>query len=408
MSKHTRTSSFDPAEYISDKPLTSQERDTLNKILDRTKIELFYMKHGAGFLGSLIAMMDFVWDRSIPTACTNGVFMAWNPEFFLDLDKETRVSVLAHEAWHVAFQHMDRRETRDPEIYNRAADHVINNHLEDHGYYMGGFPYLMDPKYKGMNTEEVYKDLYDNQPPGGYNPNPQNGDFASGSSGPDSIKGGMTPSQIQTAAKGNIIDAHTTAKMNKAVGDLPGEVKAMLDEFLEPKVSWREIFFNFWSALSEPARSLARANRRYTDPIMPGKAKSTGLEHIIYFLDVSGSISDPEIVQFNSEVKHIKDTFNPELLTLVQFDTKIQSVTELEADDEFEEIEIIGRGGTHLGEVYKYIDERMPSAVVIFSDLYVHIPSEPPKVPIIWCCTGQPDAKVPYGTLIHMELDEDE
>ena len=407
MSKHSNKSTFDPNEYISDKPLTAKERVVLDKLLDRTKVELFYKKHGAGFLGSLIALMDFVWDRSIPTACTNGVFMAWNPEFFLDLDKETRVSVLAHEAWHVAFQHMDRGVGFDPEDYNSAADHVINNHLKDHGYFMGGFPYLMDPKYKGMTTEEVYKDLHQNKPPGGNPINPQQGDFAYGSNSPDSIKGGKTPEQIKKAAMGNIIDAHTTAKMSGGIGDLPGEVKQMIDSFMEPKVSWRELFYNFFSALSEPARSLARANRRYTDPIMPGKAKSTGLEHIIYFLDVSGSISDSEIVQFNSEVKHIKEVFNPELLTLVLFDTKIQKVVELEADDEFEQIEITGRGGTHLGEVYNYINERVPSAVVIFSDLYVHIPPEPPKVPIIWCCTGQPNAQVPYGTLIHMELDDE-
>lgn len=397
--------SFNPYDFISDVPITEGERITLNKSLDKTKVNLFYKKN-SGFLASLIATIEFAWDRTIPTACTNGVFMAWNPEFYLSLSQNSRVTVLAHEAWHIAFQHMLRRGSRDPEDYNSAADHVINNLLEESGYDMTGFPYLMDPAYKSMTTEQVYDIIYANRQANGGNPiNYQNGDFSIPGNGPASITGGMTPDQITKKAQGNIIDAATIAKMSGAAGSLPGEIQQLIDSFLSPKLPWQELFYLFFDGLSNQEYSYKAMNRRYQDPVLPGKTNAQGLEHIIYYLDVSGSTSDNDVTRFNSEVKYIKDTFNPEKLTLVTFDTKIQNEYVFEQDDDFDQIVITGRGGTSLKEVFEHIEKNEPTAVVIFTDLYVSIPRIPPKVPLIWICVNNPTAKVPYGQLICIKED---
>ena len=393
---------FNPEDFVSEKPVNQGELTVLNKALDQTKLRLFYQQN-SGFVASLVATIEFIWDRSIPTACTNGVMMAWNPDFFLSLDKESRVSVLAHEAWHIAFQHMGRLGERDPQDYNSAADYVINNMLKKDGYYMDGFPYLLDPKYHGMTTEQVYDDIHKNRP--GMN-NPQHGDFVPAGGGPDSIQGGMTPDTIAKKAIGNVHDAATIAKMSKDFGDLPGEVQQMIDEFLNPKVPWQELFVNFFEELSNEERSFRTPNRRYEDPILPGKTGSNGLVHILYALDVSGSITDNDIVRFNSEVAYIKETYNPELLTLITFDTKIQNIYEFEQDDEFDQIVITGRGGTSLAPVWKYAKDHPPTAMVVFTDLYVSIPSEAPRCPLIWIITDNPDTEVPYGTKIDIR-DED-
>ena len=384
-------SHYNAEAFMSEEVVTASERTMLNKLLDRVKVELFYSKGGnAGFLGSLIANLEFTWDRTIPTACTNGVFMAWNPDFFLELDNKTRVTVLAHEAWHVAFQHMGRFMGRDPEDWNSAADHVINLMLKEHGFYMDGFPYLMDDAYKGMTTEQVYDLISEERKNGGMpGKNHQNGDFSE--VGPPSMQGGMTPEQIARKATGNIMDAAAAANMSKDAGNIPGEVQQMINEFLKPKLNWRTLLLNFFDGLSEPEYSYRAVNRRYVDPILPGKTNGQGLENILYCLDVSGSISDQDIIRFNSEVKYIKDTYNPEKLTLLTFDTKIQDVHIFEQDDEFNEITVTGRGGTDLREVFKYIEENQQCCVVIFSDLYVSMPKDDPKVPIIWICIDNPD-----------------
>lgn len=390
---------FNPEEFLSDKPLTAQEQITLNKALDRTKVQLFY-ENNAGFLAALVATMEFVWDRTIPTACTNGVFMAWNPEFFLSLSPRSRVTVLAHEAWHVAYDHMGRIAGRNLSDYNEAADHVINNMLKEHGYDMSGFPFLMDPAYSGMSTDEVYEKI---QSGGRHGNNPQNGDFAEPGQGPASINQGKTPNQIKQKATGNLMDAAVVAKMNGMEGDIPQEVQEMIDAFLNPKLDWRVLLSHFFEALTSVEFSYSRPNRRYTDIILPGKTGRNGLEKLNYYLDVSGSVSEEEVLRFNSEVKYIKDTFNPETLTLVLFDHKIEKIIEIDEDDEFDKVEILGRGGTSLGPVYSHIHKTNPTAVVIFTDLCVNIPEDPPGPPLIWVCSNNPTAEVPYGKLIHID-----
>lgn len=395
------TPKFDPEKYISDEPITEGEMIELNRMLDSVKVRLFQKKWN-GFLGPLVASISFKWDRSIPTAATNGVFMVWNPEFFKSLDRDSKVTVLAHEAWHIAFQHMARREKRHPYIWNVAADYVINNMLKKGGYYMDGFPYLLDNQFDGWTTDQVYDWLIDNKVEV---VNPQDGDFFEAGDGPESMQGGMTPDAIAKKAFGNVHNASTASKMSKNHGDMPGEVKQMIDDFLKPKLPWQEIFINFFEALSEVEFSYSRPNRRYNDPMLPGRVGRSGLELIHYYLDVSGSISDAEIKRFNSEVKYIKDTYNPEKLVLITFDTKLQDFYEFEADDEFEKIVVTGRGGTHLGEVWAHAKEHMPNAMVVFTDLYVNIPEEEPGPPVIWVVSGNPRATVPYGTLIDIEED---
>ena len=402
-SPHSKKSIFNPDHYISDKPVTVGEIATLNKSLTKTKVKLFFGK-SSGFVASLVSTMEFIWDRSIPTACTNGVFMAWNPEFYLSLSSQSRVTVLAHEAWHVAFQHMLRRDNRDPVMYNHAADYVINGMLDDHKYDMTGFPYLLDHKYDGMSTEQVYdalaKEFGD---PTNLPLNGLDGDFSEPGKGPPGMDGGMSQKEVMAKAKANVIKAATIAKMSKNAGNLPGEVQTVIDSFLAPKLPWQQILLNFFEALTHTEYSFRRSNRRYIDPILPGKMGTNGLEHLIYYLDVSGSVSDEDIRRFNSEVKYIKDNYNPEKLTLVTFDTKLQDEYVFEMDDEFEQIVVTGRGGTDLREVYKHAKKNSPTAIVIFTDLYVSIPKQPPGMPLIWICSGHQTATVPYGTLIHIE-----
>lgn len=387
---------FNTGNLIADSGMSAKELAVLDKALNRTKLQLFY-EANAGFLTALIAKMTFVWSREIPTACTNGVFMAWNPEFFLSLPEKTRVTVLAHEGWHVAFQHIERLGDRDIEDYNSAADYIINNMLKASGYTMDGFPFLLNDKYIGLSTEEVYELIK-----GQKIQNPQNGDFTS--QGSESMSGGMTPEEIKTRAKNNIRSAATIAKMSgEDLGNLPSEVQEILNSFLSPKLPWREILLNFFEALTTTERSYARPHRRYLDPILPGDTGRNGLSHIAYFLDVSGSIADKEIVRFNSEVKHIKDNYNPEKLTLILFDTKIQSITDIEEEEEFEQITIQGRGGTDLTEVYAWIHEHNPNAAIIFTDLHVRIPQKKPSCPLVWIVSGNQQATAPYGTLIHID-----
>lgn len=361
-----------------------------DKAFEKTKINLFF-ENGSGFLGALLCKMEFRWSMDFDTAATNGLVLYWNPEFFMSLDEKSRVTVLAHELWHVAYLHMSRIGNRDPDIHNIAADHVINLMLKKHGYYMGGFPYCMDPKYDGWSTEDVYDDLIKNAIKG----LPMFKDIIKSDD----------PGEMADVIAG-VVSAMTTAKMSGSAGDIPGEVEFIIDTFLNPKLPWEVLLYNFFNEMTDMEYSYRRPNRRYEDPIMPGMAGVSGLEHLIYYLDISGSISDDQILRFNSEVKFIKEEFNPQRLTLVTFDTRICNEYVFEQDDPFEKIVVTGRGGTSLFPVFEHANKHQPTAMIIFTDLFVGIPEKAPLCPLIWVCIDNSKAVVPYGKLIHLTNDK--
>jgi predicted metal-dependent peptidase len=384
----------------------------LERKFDRTKTSVFLGKTAA-FLGPLMCSMDFHWDSSIETACTNGVYVKWNPYFFLRIPVKTRRTVLVHELWHPGLLHMLRIGGRDPLVWNWAADIVINNMLDDEGYSFEGlgFKPWLDHAYDDWTTEAVYDDLIKKnmqqleelaQQNQWINPVSGKGDPTDIiQPGPGDDKG------LQHTIINKVMAAVHAAEIGGGAGNMPGEVHTVLKKFLSPKLPWERLLHNFFNELDNRDYSWSRPSRRYSDMYLPGMIDDRqGLDHLIYYLDVSGSISDGDIIRFHSEFKYVKETFQPEKMTMVQFDTIIQKEEVFLKDDRFEETHVIGRGGTSLVCVWDHIIKHQPTAVVVFSDLQCE-PMEPlPQglnIPMIWVALNNQSAKVPHGQLVHLK-----
>lgn len=365
----------------------------MDGMLLRTKGQLFF-EEGAGFLGSLLCAHELVWDFSEPTAWDNGEIIGFNPYFYLSLGDRERVTLLAHEVYHTAFDHFTRLEDtgRCPDKWNEAADYAINLILDNFGYSFKNMNPLLNAKYSGMSTEEIYDTLP--IPPKGKPLNP-------GDIGSDLRKPPEGSSQMDRITK--IVAATQASRLaGDKAGTIPGEIELMVDEFLNPKLPWEVLLKRYFTALSNDDYSWKRPSRRYDEDYLPSLMGENGLEHLIYYLDVSGSVSDGDIQRFNSEVKFIHDDLTPKKLTLVTFDEKIQNIYEFTDDDTFEKIKVIGRGGTKLDEVYDHIKKHKPTAAVIFSDLHVKMMPNP-RVPVLWVVVGNKSAKPPFGKTIHID-----
>lgn len=369
------------------------------QLFSKTKGQLFFKK-GAGFLGPLLGKVNVEMENipaGLEVAISNDT-LYYSKEAFLKDDEDTRVTTLAHELLHNAFLHGARRGNRCPDIWNIAGDHVINLWLKEHGFYMGGFPWVMDDRFKGMSTDEVYDILIQE---GAAKPQP--GSQQAGRHGDVQDFQGE-PDKVQKAVL-DVASAKSAAVISNKAGDVPGETTLVLEEFLDPELPWEVLFARFFNEMSNQEYSYRRPNRRYEDPILRGPTGSNGLEHLVYFLDISGSVTDEQILQFNSEVKYIQEDLEPERLTLITFDTKIHDVFEFERDEPFTKIEVVGRGGTDLKEPFEYIKKHRPTAAAIFTDLYVDIPPDP-KIPIVWVISGNPGAQAPFGTTVHFKEKE--
>ncbi|MFV0357775.1 MAG: DUF2201 family putative metallopeptidase [Bacteroides thetaiotaomicron] len=348
-----------------------------------------FLSSNAAFLGSLMCQLgDIIWDESIPTVQVDGEHMWWNPHWFLGMQEECRKTVLLHELWHVGRLHGIRGEGKDPDIWNQACDYVINNTLDKEGYSFAGLNGLIDHKYDNMSEEEVYELL---------------------------IKGNKPKMPIVGIGRDLRKPADPIGSINKVViatqqakigggtaGTIPGEVIEIIDKFLNPVLPWEVLLKRFMTELDGEDVSWQKRSRRFPDVYMPGKVKvEGGLTHLAYFLDVSGSISDYDILRFNSEVKHVKNHFNPQKLTLVLFDTKIQKTIVFTEFDDFDKVVVCGRGGTSLQCVHDWIKKNKPTAAIIFTDMECH-PMDPVSIPVLWVVSGNHGHKPTFGKVINI------
>ena len=88
------------------------------------------------FFGSVVAKVGYKENKNIETAGTDGETIYYNPEFLEKLSVEEQTFIFAHEVCHIAFNHILRSEGKDPEIWNIAADGVINQFLKRDGLKM--------------------------------------------------------------------------------------------------------------------------------------------------------------------------------------------------------------------------------------------------------------------------------
>lgn len=374
----------------------------LNREMDRVKSKVF-MGNSSAFLGSIMCSLNFSWDETIPTACTDGLTLKFNPNFFMSIPIDTRKTVLLHELWHVAKMHSIRRGDRDPKVWNEACDIRINNDLEREGQSFIAVEKCWKDQSVDNNGILCEEQIYDllNQ---GKIRKPTTGSW-----GDQSGQGDLEEAiEITNVMKQQIINvvaqAVQQATLAGQAGTIPGGIKSTLDGFLAPIVPWTSTLYQFFTELEEENYSYKHVNRRYLalDMVMPGKYKDESkLADLTYFIDVSGSITDEQVLRCNSEIKYIQQEIKPGKLTVIQFDTQIQDVRVFLEDEPFDKIEIIGRGGTCLRCVKKYIDEHKPTAAVIFSDLECD-PMVQPKddIPIIWVVLSNYGFKPTFGKVI--------
>lgn len=395
-------------------PLTEDDGydlDELNYQLDRVKTAAFLGSNSA-FLGPLMCGMDFVWTKDIPTAATDYTTIFWNPDDFLELDADLRKSTLLHELWHPGGLHNIRQGDRDPRDWNIACDYSINSNLKADGYKIEAPYFIYDARFHGMACEDIYDIIHQEKQCAPWGPGQApgeasgSGDEAEGQMGGRNVGHDMMPAlspEQQQKALNNVIQAAHAAVAGKRAGDVPGHVQQLINKFLNPIVPWEILLDRFLEEKCREDYTWSKPNRRFQDIYLPSRESDDRLAHLIFYEDVSGSVTDDQCLRFNSEVKYIKEKYNPEKLTLVQFDTRITTEKTLTEDDPFDEVVIVGRGGTCLKEVREHMMKHNPTAAIVFSDLCVE-PMEPgPKCPVFWVAIDNRTAKVPFGQLIHIK-----
>lgn len=342
------------------------------------------------FFGQLALRLRLIEDNTVPTLCVNGKVIRYNPDFVDGLSPALTRSALVHEVGHCVFEHIGRRNGRDPGKWNRAGDYVINAMIKDSGFEIGQ-SWLYNPAYAGMTTDEIYNLLpeSDSQPgePGGSMDEVKDGD-------PASTDVDATDWKIAT------IQAAAAAQ---AMGKLPASMKRFVDELTEPRVDWRDVLRRFVTEISKNDYTWMRPNKRYASQgINLPTMHSESMGHIVVAIDTSGSIGQDTLNAFGSEIKSIVGSVRPLKTAVIYCDSAVNHVDEFEPNDELH-FEMHGGGGTDFCPPFALLEERSetPACFVYLTDMYGRFPSDP-GYPVLWCATT--DIVGPIGDTVRIEV----
>lgn len=383
---------------------TEEEQRVLGlfkKALDKAKIALMSRADSAFFTHVCFSLKHKV-EFTIPTAATDGLNIYFNPHFFMSLTAAEQLFLLIHESMHVAYLHFERLMGRDRDIFNQAADHVINLMLIAKGFSMPACG-LADPRFVGMSTEQVYTILAREKQQ--QMPQPTNGMGNDLLPPPD----GMTPQEVMAKVENIVVQAAIRSKQEgDKAGTIPGELQIHLDALLNPKLPWQRILSRYMQAKAKNDYSWRKPNRRYFPQYHLPTLYSENLISLAIAVDTSGSVSDSEFQYMVSEVASIFKMMKPEHITLLQFDTQIKSVNKLRNIRDLLGCKFTGRGGTKIEPVMQWAEEHRPQVLLIFTDGGFRNPSVAYPQAIqnntLWLIHDNPHYTGPFGKTVNYEM----
>lgn len=369
--------------------------------LEKLKISLI-MKPETMFYTTIVFSLVFKWDTTIRTAAVDGKHMFFNPDFFRKLTPEERIGVFVHEVLHVALYHITRSLGHEPKISNYAADYVVNLIILGAGFILPP-GCLYDNRFVDMSYEQVYKILMEEKKDG-----ISFSDVIPGT-GSDILPPAdqAEASQVESDIAEMVLRATVQAQQIGMYGHIPGSVLVALDKTLNPMLPWDVIFQNYMNQFAKDDYSFRKPNKKYLPDLIMPSAYSEAVCEVVLAVDTSGSVSDKEFGFFIQEVEVIQQYLNPELITLIDFDTKIHRVHEITQNvNVLHDIKFTGRGGTDVHPILQWACENEPEIMIIFTDggFKKPTPDKYPECPVLWLIHNNPGFTSQRGEVIHYRL----
>lgn len=362
-------------------------------------------------------------DNRVPTAATNGSIFKVNPDFLKGLTYRDMKFLWAHEVLHCALLHHIRMmdsPPKDPEIWNVAADLVVNRLLSDAGIApdmdVPNNDYWSMHQHKDMTVEEVYATLMKDRP----KPPPSgsgDGDGDGDKEGKHNPFGEIEPppdDQDQAEQERKWKEQVSQAEnFQKRHGSMPGELEELINEILRPKVDWRSILRDYFEEASKGDYTWTAPNRRYYASLgvyLPSITTDND-GTVVVGVDTSGSVTQKEMDQFAAEVQDIRDQF-PVRVIVIYCSSRIHHVDVFEKEEAVT-IKRHGTGGTNFNPVFDLVekDDMNPSCLVYLTDCWGTYPRLEPSYPVIWGSTS-PKKELsggyfpPFGKFVELDLDK--
>lgn len=197
-------------------------------------------------------------------------------------------------------------------------------------------------KNNKFDTHEMWKNIYD----------PENNNFIPVSKATQNLMNEVVR-QMDSGGKGR--------------GSLPGNIIDQINKLNEPpQIKWQSLIVKqIGKQVCGKRKSPNRLNRRDPKSIYKKGNLNDRLHPIVVAFDVSGSVSNKELMYFLNELQALSDKMKLPI-TYIQFDWDIQNVETI-APNEKPSFNLHGRGGTSFQPVFDYLkDEQYPKETQLF------------------------------------------
>ena len=428
------------------KKVTQEEADKALRRIVKSRTGLIFDKP---VLAPLLFKLE---PKRIPfgTIATDGKSLLYNPAFVNNLEVKFLKFALLHETLHCCFKHPSRRGTREPQIWNIAADLVINGILVYDEKTEAPDWICVDKKYHKtewekehpdipITAETVYDELYKNAEhvkvkfkitcpciqkdptEGAGEGEGQGGSSKDGkgcSHGNDPESGGEKPEKgwdakwdkgLEEEWKQAVIAAEQMARMR---GDAPGWMTSLVDDIVEPKVPLDKILLKYIGTVISDETSWKSPNRRFVSRGIYLPSSVVDKKDGVIVIDTSGSISDEEALDFLGIAAKVLRSKGINEVRLMQCDVTITDDIKFRRVGDFKshvkKVGVKGRGGTSFTEPFEKLEKERSwnvAFLMYLTDLCGTFPRKAPKFPVIWVSTTEDAA--PFGTTIYWDRKSD-
>lgn len=375
----------------------------------------------SAFFATLALYARLEASEQIPTAATDGKTIFVNPAFINQLTTPEQDGVLLHEVLHAALLHVTRRAGRQPELWNIAADVVINGMLVKEGYQLPE-GHVRNELVEHLSTEEVYEvllkkaelqplqmvDLID-QAPGDASAEGQAGEKPSDQAGkpkagekPGAKSGHETKEAIEGHWRKAIEQAQVAAK-TLAAGKLPAGLQRELPNAIAPQLDWRTYL---WRYLTQTPTDFQDFDRRFVGQGMYLDTLAGESVKVLVCIDTSGSIANDEMQIFVSELREILGAYPHLRCELFYADAALYGPYALHVNSPLPPPQ--GGGGTDFRPFFERIATHQflagNTVAIYLTDGYGDFPDRPPRCPVLWVVApgGLDLDKFPFGEALRL------
>jgi predicted metal-dependent peptidase len=400
----------------------------LSDLISATRIRL---RRHSPFFAALALFVDVRFTDEVSVAATDGRLLFFHPKSYGDLQPAERDAVFLHELLHAALLHPSRRGVREQELFNIAADIVVNGMVAAEKSVALPKGAIRDTKLEHHSVEEIYEllqkktkkkqpklPLADLLKPGSMGSGTEQEEGEGGEEGEkEEGKEGGDGSNHDPAGElhdlhdRSALEAHWKQAIQQAKvlassqgqGSLPAGMLRHLGEVAEPQIDWRS---QLWRYLVRTPTDFSGFDRRFLH-------RGLYLDHlegesvqVFVCIDTSGSIDDEQMSLFIGEVSGILSSYPMLDCKLWYADADCYGPYTISSIREFPRPE--GGGGTDFRPFFKAAMEawsgHQEAICVYLTDGYGAFPKEAPQLPVLWVIVpgGMPSEDIPYGEICRL------